>query len=179
MSTVPAQINVNNVTISMKRDGFLVDEAIATQVKRRGTDRLRILGTDLWMMGTMDLVEEQFLGAFEEHDLSRAAGMYNYAQAITHRLMTSRGTHPQDRFFGVPWLNYLGRRYISSDVVKSSLIQDITDELYKDSRTKEVVAVEAEFENPNTISVKCIVVPVGVNDEFIELGLSVRNNITV
>lgn len=175
-SVTTGHISVSNVNIAFRRDGFLNDAAVATQVQQRGLARKSILGTDLWMMGTGELIVDEQFGISSSKDLSRATGLYNYAQAVTHRLMTSRGTHPEDPFFGVPWLSYLGRRYIDSNFVRSNLIQDITEELYKDPRTADVLSVKVEFENPTTVLVKCNVLPVGVDAEAVEIGLTIRNS---
>lgn len=176
MKIATSDISVNNVNIRIHRDGFLNDEGVASVVQSRGTSRLDSLGVDLWMMGQGFLIEDDTSRRQDKKDLARAAGIYNYAQAVAHRLMTARGTHPEDAFFGVPWLDYLGRTYVNSQSVISNLIQDITEELYKDSRTSEVVSVTAEFENPTTIVVQCVVLPINVNNEFIEVGLTIRNN---
>lgn len=106
-------------------------------------------------------------------DLKLVGSVYNYAQAITHRLMTSRGTHPVDSTFGVPWLNYLGKSYTSSTTVLTNLRQDITDELYKDNRTQKVVQVITKLVDPTIIDVTTVVLPIGVNQSTLSINLTV------
>lgn len=172
MST-QSSISVTNVGINFSRENYLEDPSVSEVFLDSGQERIRLLGKDLFMFATGDLLLEERIREFEKVDLGRAAGIYDYAQSITHRLMTARGTLPEDRFFGVPWYNYIGRSYVSSTAVRSNLIQDITDELYRDNRTREVVYVKAEFESPTVIRVDCAVVPIGTINEQIEVTLSV------
>jgi len=55
-----------------------------------------------------------------KNDLDQASGIYNFAQGITHRLITFRGTMPGDPNFGVPWGNYLGKNYKNKSLVIAS-----------------------------------------------------------
>ena len=106
-------------------------------------------------------------------DLKLVGSVYNYAQAITHRLMTTRGTHPVDSTFGVPWLDYLGKSYTSSTTVLTNLKQDIADELYKDNRTQKVVQVITKLVDPTIIDVTTVVLPIGVNQSTLSINLTV------
>ena len=171
--TQPAKINVQNVAINFARENFLEDQSVSQSLLDNGRNRVRLLGTDLYMFGTGDLLFEERIREFERVDLGRVAGVYDYAQAITHRLMTSRGTLPEDRFFGVPWNSYIGRSYISSSAVRTNLVQDITDELYRDRRTQEVVYVRVDFKSPTVVAVECAVIPVGTSTEEIQIAMTV------
>lgn len=168
------EIIIKDISINLKR--FLDDSSVSSQSLADTKERVRLLGIDLFMFATGDLAMEERIREFEKVDLARAAGIYNYAQAITHRLMTTRGTHPEDRFFGIPWLNYLGRTYTTSTTVLSSLTQEITDELLKDSRTQDVIYVTPNFISPTIIRVDTAVLPIGVTDKHLEIGLSIRNS---
>lgn len=173
LNNTKGDIVVSDVTINLK--GFLDDSEISQKALTDTRERVRLMGIDLLMFASGDLLSENRIREFEKIDLARGAGIYNYAQAITHRLMTSRGTHPEDRFFGVPWFNYLGRIYVNPSTILSSLTQDITDEVFKDSRTQDVIYVTPSFLNVNTIRVEMSLLPVGVTDNQLQLGLSIRN----
>lgn len=168
-----SSISITNVGINFSRESYLEDPSVSETFLDNSKERIRLLGKDLFMFATGDLLLEERIREFDKVDLGRAAGIYDYAQSITHRLMTARGTLPEDRFFGVPWYNYIGRSYVSSAAIKSSLVQDITDELYRDNRTREVVYVKAEFESPTVVKVECAVVPIGTLTEQIEVALTV------
>lgn len=165
-------IRISNLAINLARDGFVASEEVSSRLQDVSKNRVRLLGKDLFMFaeGTLGVIQNIVSGS--AIDLNTATGVYNYAQAITHRLMTTRGTHPADRFFGVPWDRYVGKSYSSGEAIRSSLIQEITDELFKEPRTQNVVYVNAEFETKNVLRVSCAVVPVGVTTD-VEISLTV------
>lgn len=164
-------ISISKVAINFTREGFLDDANVSSNRLSRVRNGVNLLGIDLFMFATGDLHPQEQEVALDTVDLRRAAGLYNYAQAITHRLMTARGTHPEDSFFGVPWFDYLGHGWTSRDEVRVNLMQDITDELYKDNRTKEVLSIDVEFLDVNTIHTKCAVS--SIQDEGIEISFDV------
>lgn len=165
-------IRISNLSINLARDGFVANEEVSSLLKDTSKERVRLLGKDLFMFAEGTLGLTQSIATDMKPDLSIAAGIYNYAQAITHRLMTTRGTHPADRFFGVPWDRYIGKTYSSGETIRSSLVQEITDELFKEPRTQNVVYVTANFQTKNVLEISCAVVPVGVTTD-IEISLNV------
>ena len=161
-------ITVNNININAPRlfgEGLSAAEFIEAQVNasRQSAAVTKAMGTELLMFAEGDLFPQ---GLPHSRDIGVAKGLANYAQAITHRLMTTRGTHPEDYFFGVPWDNYIGNTYMSRGLIIGTLIVDITEELYKDRRTSRVVYVNAEFTEPTIIDVKCAVEPVLIGEEI-------------
>jgi len=114
---------------------------------------------DLKMMGTGDL--------FTEHgDIAVTGGLNNLAQALTHRLMTERGSHPMDATLGVPWGAFLGETYSDSALVEYELMQEITAELYKDIRVEDITYISVEFIDLNAIKVDVTVSPTGMGTTF-------------
>lgn len=174
LTTTKAVIELNGVRLNSSREDFLGSFALSEELLDESLGNVPVYGRDLLMFAEGDLFvnEREF---FTSRDLKDVGGLVNYAQAITHRLMTTRGTHPEDRFFGVPWNDYIGSPYVSSRAIQSRLVVDITEELYKDRRTREVQAVETEFTSPTVISVRCFVIPVQYNKEAIQIALSVED----
>jgi len=97
------------------------------------------------------------------NDLNKAAGIFNYAQAITHRLVTTRGTMPGDPFFGVPWNNYLGKSYKNKSITLANLREDIFREVERDPRTGTVATLDLEFTSPTSIEVNLTLIPILTN----------------
>jgi hypothetical protein len=109
----------------------------------------------------MDFLMFAEKGLFSEGtDLKKAAGIFNFGQAITHRLMTTRGTMPGDPFFGVPWNNYLGQSYRNKNLLIADLRTEIEDEVLRDSRTSQVLNLNLKFLDINTIEVDMTILPV-------------------
>ena len=174
ITTTKATIDIGGVKFTYSREGFLTDFSQAESALDSSLQNSTIYGRDLFMFSTGDLFvnEQQF---FTSMDFKDIGGIFNYAQAITHRLMTARGTHPEDSFFGVPWYDYLGKRYSDGRITLSRLTADITEELYKDSRTQEVAYVRPVFDGRTSISVSCGVVPVRFNRGAVELAMSLED----
>jgi hypothetical protein len=106
-------------------------------------------------------------------DLSKVSGALNYAQALTHRLITYRGTMPGDATFGVPWQNYLGKTYGNKSLIIADLSQDIENEVFKDRRTAELRNIEVNFVTPNVVTVDLTVVPIYTNfPDIVELTIT-------
>lgn len=95
-----------------------------------------------------------------KNDLAQAYGIYNFAQGITHRLITFRGTMPGDPNFGVPWGNYLGKTYKNKSLVISNLTQDISDEVFKDRRTNSIQSLDVSFLDPNSVIIDLTIIPI-------------------
>lgn len=141
---------------------------------RRGRESVEAYGVDLMMLAEGELfVTDDHLN-LSRGDIRDVGGLLNYAQAITHRLMTDRGTHPEDRFFGVPWRNYVGQTYTSRHVVKAQLTADITEELYRDHRTGQVVEVKTIFSSPTVVEVSCSVIPKMFRNDLVSVALAVE-----
>lgn len=174
LSTTKATISINGANFSPLRDGFLEDFNQTEALLDESLKYTSIYKRDLFMFGEGDLFvnSRQF---FNDGDLKDIGGLLNYAQAITHRLMTTRGTHPEDRFFGVPWGKYLGVAYVSKNIVSTNLIADITEELYKDSRTSEVVSISINFISNTVLEVACSVRPIMYQQGSISISLSVED----
>jgi len=162
------QIFVKDINISLQNQPVIDDPAAQQRSATENARLTSLFGVDLYMFAEGDLFVNNTQG-----DLKLVGSVYNYAQAITHRLMTSRGTHPVDSTFGVPWLNYLGKSYTSSTTVLTNLRQDITDELYKDNRTQKVVQVITKLVDPTIIDVTTVVLPIGVNQSTLSINLTV------
>jgi len=151
-------IRILDSTIRLNKGELLDSDAEQAAALSRNSESKRLFGTDLLMFAEGDLFSEQDFRS--KKDLELVSGVYNYAQDITHRLMTTRGTMPGDPFFGVPWNEYLGTTYANPSNLIRSLIAEVTEELYKDNRTSRVEYVNPEFEAPNVLKVECAVTPV-------------------
>jgi hypothetical protein len=172
INTTGGEIRVFNASIKLFAGGVLLDsdaEQLATL--SRNQSNKAIFGTDLFMFADGELFVNNRL--YKNKDLETVSGVYNYAQGITHRLMTARGTMPGDSLFGVPWNNYLGITYSNSQNIIRALIADITDELYKDSRTGSVLGVKASFVSPGVINVITSIKPVRPDDLSINIDVSI------
>jgi hypothetical protein len=97
---------------------------------------------------------------FEGGDFKKAVGVFNLAHALTHRLMTTRGTMPGDAFFGIPWNNYLGRTYSNKNLVIANLTEDIASEILKDSRVGQIKSINILFSSPTVLTVDVSVIPI-------------------
>lgn len=119
----------------------------------------------------MDFLMFAEKGLFSEGtDLKKAAGIFNFGQAITHRLMTSRGTMPGDPFFGVPWDSYLGQTYRNKSFLNADLKNDIEEEVFKDSRTAQIPRLTLNFLDINTIEIDMTIIPIFTSlDESVNL----------
>ena len=156
-----AVIQVSGASIDFGNPDYLVDGEVQQRAIDKTNSQSSIYKKDLLMFATGDLIiqEDSFATKTDSRSVS---GLLNYAQAITHRLMTTRGTMPGDAFFGVPWDLFLGRSYSQSSIVKSNLIQEISDEVSKDRRTQRVVSIKANFLDNNTLEVVCSLLALGV-----------------
>jgi len=114
---------------------------------------------DLKMMGTGEL-------STEGGDLSITGGLNNLAQALTHRLMTDRGTHPMDKTLGVPWSSYIGQSYVDDEIIQYELMQEIAAEVYKDIRVQEIISIDVSFIDIYAIKVEIVVAPTGMGSTF-------------
>lgn len=133
---------------------FDVSEASSLQAKLSNDRKASVeLGMDFLMFAEKGLF-------FEGNDLKKSVGTFNLAQAVTHRLMTTRGTMPGDPFFGVPWFNYLGKNYSNKDILLANLREDINDEVLKDSRVGVVKSITANFVDPTTVNVDLSIIPI-------------------
>lgn len=116
--------------------------------------------SDLMMLAEGDLFASR-------GDLKAVAGLLNYGQAITHRLMTTKGRHPRDRSMGISWDKYLGKTYYSQELVIAELSSEIQEEVLRDYRTLAVSFVEAEFLDMNTLKIDIGIIPIDSNEEVI------------
>lgn len=164
-----AEITFNNVNVAFAHINLLGD--VSEQLKRveNTTSRNQTFGKDLMMMGEGTLFATE--SRLAKGDLLVVSGILNYAQAITHRLMTPRGYHPADSSFGVPWYDYLGMTVGNRLIVEGQLILDISDELMKDKRTQKVEGVRVNFDTHSSIELECSVVPVGYGTETLDVSL--------
>lgn len=160
LNTTGGQIRVLNSKININTEELTDSEAAQISALSRNSQRKNLFSTDLLMFAEGDLFVNN--KPYQNKDLDLVSGVYNYAQAITHRLMTARGTMPGDANFGVPWNSYLGTTYANPSNIIRALIAEITDELYKDARTGEVIRVNPEFTAPTVLQVECVVVPINV-----------------
>lgn len=156
-----AVIQVSGASIDFGNENYLVDGEVQQRAIDSTNAKASIYKKDLLMFATGDLIGQNNIIGIRE-DLRSVGGLLNYAQSITHRLMTTRGTMPGDAFFGVPWDLFLGRSYSQSSIVKSNLIQEISDEVSKDRRTQRVVSIKANFIDNNTLEVVCSLLALGV-----------------
>lgn len=120
--------------------------------------------TDLTMLGTGNLFPTQ-----KGNDLNSTTGILNFAQAITHRLMTTKGEHPQDYSLGIAWNKYLGKAFYDIDLVIAELSSEIVTEVMRDIRTAEVTSIQIEFVDITHLNVHLVVLPVG-ETSYIELS---------
>jgi hypothetical protein len=119
------------------------------------TDKLasEVFGMDFLMFAEKGLFAEV-------KDLKKVVGIFNFGQAVTHRLMTTRGTMPGDPFFGVPWNRYLGQTYRNKNFLTADLQTEIQDEIFKDARTAEILSINLNFLDINTVTVDLTILPV-------------------
>lgn len=170
LNNTKGQIRLLDSSININIDELTTSEASQITALSKNAESKRLFRTDLLMFaeGTLFANDRQY----DSKDLSLVAGVYNYAQGITHRLMTARGTMPGDPSFGVPWFDYLGVPYADKSSVRRMLIADITNEIFKDSRTSQVISIIPEFVNPTTVQVSCSIMPV-------QLSTSIDLSVTV
>jgi hypothetical protein len=116
--------------------------------------------SDLMMLAEGDIIHSR-------GDFKLAAGLLNYGQALTHRIMSTKGRHPRDRTLGIAWDKYLGQSYMSKDLVIAELSTEIEEELYRDYRTAQVTYVNVSFLDVNAISIETGVIPIDSNEEMI------------
>lgn len=147
---------LNNIEEQTRR----IDDTAARKALFR-SDILVLAEGDIWT--TTELLEKR--------DFLVTSGILNYAQAITHRLMTPRGYHPADPSFGVPWYDYIGQSYVNRGVIEAQLNADIAVELMKDPRTSVIRSVSSRFVDNNHISVECIVIPATTQNDTLGISL--------
>lgn len=176
MPSTPTHANItfNNVNVAFAHRNLVSDVTEQLLRVEETTARNQAYSKDLMMMGEGTLFASE--GVIAKKDLVVVSGILNYAQAITHRLMTPRGYHPADPSFGVPWYRYLGQSYTNKLLVEGDLILDITEELYKDRRTQSVEEVRVSFEGIHIINLECKVVPVGYGRETLDVTMTTRGN---
>lgn len=152
-------IDFSNVSITSDFGDYTrFPELQSAEIKRLEENREFYL-VDLRMLGTGELYTDS-------GDLMLVGGVTNLAQAITHRLMTEKGTHPMDATLGVPWSSFLGQTYVDADLVLYELMQEVTEEIYKDIRVKEITSIKAEFIDINVISLSITISPTGTGNTF-------------
>lgn len=121
--------------------------------------------SDLITFGEGDLLTEN-------RDFLVRSGLLNYGQAVTHRLMTTRGSHPIDPTIGINWYNYMGQTYISPEFIQATLSLEISQEIYKDFRTSNVYSVIVEFSDINTVLITASFS--ALSPEVLELTLTAK-----
>lgn len=171
LSNTRGTIRVLNSKINLNTGNLTDSDENQAAALNRNVENKNVFRSDLLMFAEGNLFTDE-TGFSAANDLSIVSGVYNYAQGITHRLMTARGTMPGDPFFGVPWYNYLGVTYSNPQNVIRSLVSDITDEIFKDSRTEDVLYVRPVFTEPTVVEVECGITPVRF-DVDINLAVSV------
>lgn len=159
-SEVASSVNITDENLTLQQYENLVQEDINAS---------RILRKDFLMV-------PKFTEGGLYNDVSslqRVSGILNYAQGITHRLLTYRGTMPGDPNFGVPWLNYLGKTYKNKSLVIANLSNDIQEEVFKDPRTSLVESLNIQFLDPESVSVDITLVPIYTNaNQAVEISIS-------
>lgn len=162
-------IYFNHISIKNFSDGYVDD--IQEQLKNLADGKLYLeqYGTDLAMMGTGDLLPEKKI---EGTDLLIVGGVLNYAQAIIHRLMTVRGTLPEDPTIGIAWYNYLGSTYSNKDFILAQLRDEIMTEAFRDYRTQDVPSITSSFINPNAIEFEIVLLP--INGQSVNVGFNAQ-----
>jgi hypothetical protein len=125
-----------------------------------------------------DILMSAETGIFSNvNGLAKSSGLYNLAQSITHRLMTTRGTMPGFPTFGIPWDKYIGSTYRDKSIVLANLEFDIRGELSKETRILSIDSFSIRFDNPTTISTQMSITPVNLsinsrNDSSILINLT-------
>lgn len=170
--TTGAEILIDGSRINPMREGFLEHRAVSEARLDQSLDDVPVYGRDLLMFAEGDL----FVGDGPSPDVSSVGGLVNYAQAVTHRLMSTRGYHPGDPSFGVPWNRYIGQSYTNADIVRGQLSADVSEELLKDKRTLQVASIRTEFESPSSIRVTVGVIPVHASASLVEIALNVEGS---
>ena len=116
-----------------------------------------LFATDIYMFATGKMYSTT------DKKLKLVSGIYNLAQAVSHRLMTTRGSHPMDSTLGVPWDRYLGQTYFDKELTMLEISSDIVSEVLKDPRVSSVDNIVVELIDINAISVQIIIAPIGTN----------------
>lgn len=171
MQATNAVITISGVRLLPHREGFLSDPMISERLLDDSLQNAPAYRRDLMMLATGDLFSTQ-QPHFTSRDFREVGGLVNYAQAITHRLMTTRGTHPEDISFGVPWDRYIGT-YVSERFIIPNLTADITEEVMKDSRTESVASVTINFTSNSVVEVVCELIPIFNQGGSVEVALTV------
>lgn len=156
LSKFKAYITLDSTSVNPAYEDFSSDFSKYQAALSNDASASRVFGMDFLMFAE---------GGFFKTGtgLSKASGIFNYGQAITHRLLTHRGTMPGDPLFGVPWGNYLGRSYRNKNPIIASLSQDISEEVFKDPRTGSIYNIDVSFKDINTIEVGIVLIPVLTN----------------
>lgn len=145
-------ITINSASVNPARADFSETSLLQAQLDS-DRDAAEILGMDFLMFAERGLFSER-------EDLKKATGIFNFAQAITHRLSTFRGTMPGDPLFGVPWGRYLGRTYKNKALVLADLREDILNEVEKDRRTGSIPRLQVDFFDANTVEIDITIIPI-------------------
>lgn len=150
-------IYFSSIRLKTLDNNYTNDLAEQIQNLQDGQRYLEQYGTDLAMMGTGELMPETNVSGT---DLLIVGGLLNYTQAILHRLMTVRGTLPEDQTIGISWYNYLGQNYYDKDFILTQLKDEIANEVYRDYRTQDVASIEARFSDNTVIEFEMVLVPI-------------------
>lgn len=153
-------IDFSNVTIKTDDGGYLQDDNLQKTSQESSTSESEVFLTDLFMAATGKLYPTE-----RKKDLKLISGVYNYAQAITHRLMTVRGEHPMDFTLGISWNRYLGKVVYDRELLELELAEEIVNEVTRDQRTGEVTYLSVTFSDINVIKVVLVLTPVSFNTE--------------
>jgi hypothetical protein len=130
----------------------------------------REFGMDFLMFSKGGLFYDEFGG------IKKATGIFNYAQGLTHRLATDRGTMPGSPIFGVPWSSYLGKTYKSASIVIANLREEIVEEVFRDRRTSRIDDITVSFLDPNTVNIDLTVVPIFTNNrDYDSISINLTN----
>lgn len=165
-----ASIVFKNLNVSFNNTSLLND---ATEQASRLADteaRRRLFKTDFMVLAEGDLWSS--LEMLDRRDFLVVSGILNYAQAITHRLMTPRGYHPADPTFGVPWYDYLGQSYVNKSVIEAQLSSEVASEIMRDPRTNIVRSATAKFVTSGEINIACVVIPATTNTDSLGISLT-------
>lgn len=164
-------IYFEDVKIVTTSDSYINNTSEQYQNLQKNVFFREVYGTDLSMMGTSELL---FVDGVDGEDLLLTSGISNLAQAIHHRLTTTRGAVPEDPSIGVPWNDFIGKTYSNKDFVYAELADTLMEEILKDNRVSSVDNIELNFVTQNQIDVKIEVSAVG-GDTF-NLGFKAQNS---
>jgi phage baseplate assembly protein W len=150
---------IDFANVSIKSDWNDYPNDLASQSTNRdiASENDLIFASDIYMFATGKMYSTT------DKKLQVVSGIYNLAQSISHRLMTTRGEHPMDPSIGVPWTRYLGQTYYDKELIMLEISSEIAEEVLKDPRVDSIEDIFVNMVDINAIEISVVITPIGTN----------------